>query len=152
MRNILGVPQTKYYYGSVKKRKCSFSCHLQIDEKINNINKNRSKRRNWFKLLCFKIPDKVVHWSTPWVVFLWRPIKVSLVCGFVPSLCMINLKKSFLFAPPGLTNYDKVTYIASSNLCLFTCPQATGFPWIPYPQRHISTKRVFLKLIPMSWC
>ena len=25
--------QTKYYYGSVKKSKSSFSCHLQIDKK-----------------------------------------------------------------------------------------------------------------------
>ena len=38
------------------------------------------------------VPDRVVQWSTPWVVFLWRPIKVSLVCGFSPSLCMINSK------------------------------------------------------------
>ena len=52
MKNIWGVPQTKYYYGSVKKSKCSFSCHLQIDKKINNVNKNRSKRKNWFKRLC----------------------------------------------------------------------------------------------------
>ena len=27
-----GVYQTKYYYGSVKKSKFSFSCHLQIDK------------------------------------------------------------------------------------------------------------------------
>ena len=87
--------------------------------------------------------------STPWVVFLWGPIKVPLVCGFSPSLRMINLKKPYLFAPPGPTNYDKATYIVSSNLCLFTCSQATGFPWNPYPQRHISAKRVFLKFIPM---
>ena len=46
-------------------------------------------------------------------------------------------------------NYDKATYIVSSNLCLFTCSQATGFPWNPYPQRHISAKRVFLKFIPL---
>ena len=46
MRNIQRVPQTKYYYGSVKKIKCEFSCHLQIDKKINKVNKNRSKRKN----------------------------------------------------------------------------------------------------------
>ena len=46
MRNIYGVPQTKYYYGSVKKSKCSCSCYLQIDKKINDVNKNRSKRKN----------------------------------------------------------------------------------------------------------
>ena len=79
--------------------------------------------------------------------FLWRPIKVPLVCGFSPSLRMINLKNPYLFAPPGPTNYDKATYIVSSNHCLFTCPQATGFPWNLYPQRHISAKRVFLKFI-----
>ena len=27
--------QTKYYYDSVKKSKFSFSCHLQIDKKLN---------------------------------------------------------------------------------------------------------------------
>ena len=104
----------KCYYGSVKKSKCSFSCHLQID---------------WF--------------------FSWRPIKALLVCAFSPSLRMINLKKPYLIAPPGPTNYDKATYIVSSNLCLFTCPQATDFPWNSYPQRHISAKRVFLKFIPV---
>ena len=40
------VPQTKHYYGSVKKSKCSFSCHLQTDKKVINLNKNRSKRKN----------------------------------------------------------------------------------------------------------
>ena len=39
MRNIYGVPQTKYYYSSVKNSKCSFCCHLQINKKINNVNK-----------------------------------------------------------------------------------------------------------------
>ena len=29
--------QTKYYYGSAKKSKCSFSCHLQIDKKISTM-------------------------------------------------------------------------------------------------------------------
>ena len=74
------------------------------------------------------VPDRVVQWSTPWVVFLWRPIKVPLVCGFTPSLRMINLKNPYIFAPPGPTNYDKATYIVSSNIRLFTCPQAIGFP------------------------
>ena len=46
-------------------------------------------------------------------------------------------------------NYDKATYIVSSNLCLFNCRQATGFPQNPYPQKHISGKRVFLKFIPL---
>ena len=33
-----------YYYGSVKKTKCSFNCHLQIDKIINNVKKmQRSK-------------------------------------------------------------------------------------------------------------
>ena len=104
----------KCYYGSVKKSKCSFSCHLQI---------------GWF--------------------FSWRPIKVLLVCAFSPSVRMINLKKPYLIAPPGPTNYDKATYIVSSNLCLFAYPQVTGFPWNSYPHRHISAKRVFLKFIPV---
>ena len=29
--------QTKYCYGSVKKNKCSFICHLDTDKKINNV-------------------------------------------------------------------------------------------------------------------
>ena len=46
VRNIEGVLQRKYYYDSVKKSKYSFSCHLQIDKKFNDVNKNRSKRKN----------------------------------------------------------------------------------------------------------
>ena len=61
---------------------------------------------------------------------------------------MINLKNPYLF-PPDPTNYDKATYIVSSNLCPFTCSQATGFPWNPYPESNISAKSVFLKFIPM---
>ena len=38
------------------------------------------------------------------------------VCGFSLFLSMINLKIPYLFAPPGPTNYDKVTDIVSSNL------------------------------------
>ena len=32
------------------KSKCTFSCHLQIDKKTNDVYKNRSKRKNWSKL------------------------------------------------------------------------------------------------------
>ena len=46
MRNVYGLPQTKYYYGGVKKSKCSFKCDFQIDRKMNNVNKNRSKSKN----------------------------------------------------------------------------------------------------------
>ena len=46
-------------------------------------------------------------------------------------------------------NYDMATYILYSNLCLFTPPQSTGFPWNPYPQRLIIGKREFLKYIPL---
>ena len=84
-----------------------------------------------------------------WVVFLWCPIKVPLVCGFSPSLRMINLKNPNLFAPSRPTNYDKGTYIVSSNLCLFTYPQATDFPCNPCPQKRISATSVFLKFIPV---
>ena len=34
MRNIERVPQIKYK-GSIKKSRCSFSCHFEIDKKIN---------------------------------------------------------------------------------------------------------------------
>ena len=80
----------------------------RLIKKINNVDKNRSKRKTWFKLRLWGfskkesyvvhmslyttrgrnsrqlIPDTVVQWSTPWVVFLRRPIKVPLVCGFSP--------------------------------------------------------------------
>ena len=36
----------EYYYNGVKKSKCSFNCHLQIDKKIINVNKNKFKRKN----------------------------------------------------------------------------------------------------------
>ena len=44
VRNIQGVYQTKYYYGSVKKSTSSSSCNLQIDKKINNV-KEDSRRK-----------------------------------------------------------------------------------------------------------
>ena len=39
----------KYFYGGVKKSKCSFSCPLQIDKKINikKINEKIPKEKNW---------------------------------------------------------------------------------------------------------
>ena len=125
MRNIEGVRQTKYYYDSF------YEVWLV--------------RRNLMQCIYLFTPQEaeiVVNsrqssWSTPWVVFL------------SPSLRMITLKNPYFFPPADPTNYDKATYIVSSNLCLFTCSQATGFPWNPYPQRHISAKRVFLKFIPM---
>ena len=85
------------------------------------------------------IPDRVVQWSTPWLVFfLWHPIKVPLVCGFSLSLRMIILNPlPFCFSRSHKYNsYDK-TYIVFSNTSLFTWPQATDFPWNTYPQRHI---------------
>ena len=57
-RHILGVTQTKYYYGSAKKSKSSFSCHLQIDKKINIVNKNRFKSKTWFKLCLWGFSKK----------------------------------------------------------------------------------------------
>ena len=70
------------------------------------------------------------------------PINVPLVCS--PSFRMIALNPLPLCSSKShkYDNYDKATYIVSSNLCLFTCSQATGFPWNPYPQRHISAKGV----------
>ena len=37
VKNIYRVYQTKYYYGSVKKSKFSFSGYLQIGKKVNNV-------------------------------------------------------------------------------------------------------------------
>ena len=94
------------------------------------------------------IPDRVNQWSTTWVIFLWCPIIVPLVCAFFPYLRMITLKpvplcssrshKSWMHK---YNNYDKATYIVSSNLCLFICSQVQVFPWNSYPQRHISAIR-----------
>ena len=97
--------------------------------------------RDWSRQV---IPDRVVQWSTPWVVLLWRPIKVPLVCGFSPSLRMITLNPLPLCYSRShkYNNYEKATYIVSYNLCLFTCPQTIDFPWNLYPQRHISAKSV----------
>ena len=84
--------------------------------------------------------------------FYGAPQKFLLFVAFLPSPPlprMINFKKPYLFALPGHTNHEKATCIVSSNLCLFTCPQATGFPRNLYPQRHINAKRVFLKFIPV---
>ena len=33
-----------YCYGSVKKTKCSFNCHLQIDKIINNVKKMQRRK------------------------------------------------------------------------------------------------------------
>ena len=41
---LKGIYQTKYYYGSVKKSKFSFSCHLQIDKKINNVKEDPRRK------------------------------------------------------------------------------------------------------------
>ena len=88
-------------------------------------------------------PDRVVQWSTPWVVFLWCPMHKSFSCfwtfpfpvydNFIPlPLCSSRSHKYI--------NYDKGTYIIVSNLCLFTCPPSHRRSWNPYPQRHISAK------------
>ena len=48
------------------KSKCTFSGHLQIDKKTNNVHKNRSKRKNWSKLWLWGFSKKesyVVHIS-----------------------------------------------------------------------------------------
>ena len=34
----------KYYNGSVKKSKFSFSCHLQMDKKINNVKEDLRRK------------------------------------------------------------------------------------------------------------
>ena len=99
-----------------------------------------------------------------WCIYLFTPQETEIVVNSRLSSSVVNSLGSFfipfpsydkfkkplnLFPPPDPTNYGKATYIVSSNLCLFTCSQATGFPWNPYPQWHITAKRVFLKFIPM---
>ena len=80
-------------------------------------------------------------------------VKVPFVSGFSLSLRVITLKNLCLPLCSSRShkykNYDKGKYIASPNLCLFTCPQATGFPLNSYPQINISAKRGFVKFIPL---
>ena len=40
---------------AVLKSKCSFSCHLQIDKKINNVNKNGSEKRKLDSNFAYKV-------------------------------------------------------------------------------------------------
>ena len=139
--------ETKYYYGIVKSSKRSFSCHLQIDEKIYNVNTNRSKRKNWFKLCLWVfskkkpyvvhisfyttrswnrslIPYRVVLWSTPWIVFFLAPHKSSSSLRLFPFPPYDNFEKPLPLCSSTSYkyNYDKATCIVSSNLFLFTCP------------------------------
>ena len=106
--------------------------------------------RGWIRQV---IPGRAVQWSIPWVVCLPCPIKVP-VCGFSPSfhitLNPLTPCSSLSFRSHKCNNYGKATHIVSSNLCLFTCPQARDFPWNPYPQRHISAKSVSQIHIPVS--
>ena len=59
------------------------------------------------------IPDRVNQWSATWIIFLWCPIIVPLVCTFSPSLRMITLKPLPLCSSRShkYNNYDKATYI-----------------------------------------
>ena len=50
----LRIHQTKYYYGSVKKSKCSFSCHFQVVKKINNVNKKKIQEGKLIQTLLMR--------------------------------------------------------------------------------------------------
>ena len=82
--------------------------------------------------------------------FLWCPIKGPLVCGFSPFLHMITLNPLPLCSSRShkYNNYEKATYIVSSNLCLFTCtqPRSQAFHEIPI-HRGKFVQRMFLKFI-----
>ena len=97
------------------------------------------------------IPDRVVQWSTSWEVFLSCPCKSSscLWLFLFPPYDNFKPTTSLLPTSQKCNNYHKATYIVSSNLCLFTCPQVTDFPWNPYTHRGILVQRVFLKFIPL---
>ena len=49
--------KAKYYYGGVKKSKCCFCCHLQIDKKINNANKKNPRRKADSNCDFLKLPS-----------------------------------------------------------------------------------------------
>ena len=92
------------------------------------------------KVLHIYFYTSILHHNS----FFMASHKSSSFCGFSPSLRMITLNPLPLCSSRShkYNSCEKATYIVSSNLCLFTCTQATGFPWNPYPQRHISAKGV----------
>ena len=110
-------------------------------KKINNVNKKRSKRKNWYRLCLWDFISKkesfVVHISfyTTRGSFLWRPIKGPLVCSFSPSLHMMTLIPLPLCSSRShkYSNYDKAKCIVSSNLCLVysLAPRPQAFHGIP---------------------
>ena len=85
--------------------------------------------------------------------FLWRPIKAHPVWGFCPFPPYDNFKKPL---PLGFSrshkynNYGKATCIVSSNLCLFTCPQA--FHEIPTYRNKLVQKGCFSNSSSWFWC
>ena len=84
--------------------------------------------------------------------FFKAPHKVTHVCGFSPSTRTITLNAvSFCSSKSHkCNNYDKATYIVSSNLCLLTYPQSRpqAFHEIAI-HRAIILQWVFLKSIPL---
>ena len=49
--------KAKYYYGGVKKSKCCFCCHLQIDKKINNQIKKIQGEKLIQTVIFLKLPS-----------------------------------------------------------------------------------------------
>ena len=98
----------------LRKKKMLIQSSFADWKKINNVNKKRSKRKNWYKLCLWDFISKnesfVLHISfyTTRCRFLWHPIKGPLVCSFSPSLHMMTLNP-YLFAPPGATNITTMT-------------------------------------------
>ena len=45
-KNLKGVYQTKYYYGSAKKSTFSFNSEFHIDKKINDVKKDPRRKTN----------------------------------------------------------------------------------------------------------
>ena len=63
MSNISGAHKTKYYYGSVKKSKFSFSCHLQIDKQLNVKEDPRRKTDTNFPQAAKYLYEVLTRWN-----------------------------------------------------------------------------------------
>ena len=103
---------------TVQKSKCSFICHLQIDKKsIIQLNKNIQEEKLIQTLLMRQFSGQLLG------QIFYGAHKSSSCLWLSPSLRMITLNPLPFCSSRShkYSNYDKVTYIVSSNLCLFFC-------------------------------
>ena len=86
------------------------------------------------------ISDRVVQWSTPWVIFFMVPHNSSSCLWLFPFSRMITLTNPYLLAPPGPT---KITTMAWQHT-YFTLTFVYSLPPSPLPFLEILTHRGIL--------